>query len=86
MKFIKELGLPTALVVVGLLFVSGSIASPITENRDLLKSHISATSEISNEVKKLVRLMSVMCVKQADPVKCTLAVTEAPSPTNMMKE
>lgn len=74
-RVFEKYGFPTALVVVGLLFVSGSIASPITENRDTLKEHVVATNELIVEVRKLVRLMSVTCVKQANPVECTNALT-----------
>ena len=71
----EKFGFPTALVIVGLLFVTGSIASPITENRDTLKEHVVVTNELIVEVRKLVRLMSVTCVKQANPVECTNALT-----------
>ena len=74
-RVFEKYGFPTALVVVGLLFVSGSIASPITENRDTLKEHVVATDNLTNEIRKLVRLQSVMCVKQASPVECTNALT-----------
>jgi hypothetical protein len=78
-RVFEKYGFPTALVVVGLLFVSGSIASPITENRDMLKEHVVATNELIVEVRKLVRLMSVMCVKQASPAECIVALTPAPA-------
>lgn len=79
-RIFERYGFPTGLVVVGLLFVSGSIASPITENRDALKEHINATNELSNEIRKLVRLQSVMCVKQASPAECIVALTPGPNP------
>ena len=78
-RVFEKYGFPTALVIVGLLFVSGSIASPITENRDVLKEHVTATNELSNEIRKLVRLQSVMCVKQASPAECIVALTPAPA-------
>ena len=78
-RVFEKYGFPTALVIVGLLFVSGSIASPITETRDVLKDHVTATNELSNEIRKLVRLQSVMCVKQASPAECIVALTPAPS-------
>lgn len=78
-RVFEKYGFPTALVIVGLLFVSGSIAPPITENRDVLKEHVTATNELSNEIRKLVRLQSVMCVKQASPAECIVALTPAPS-------
>ena len=78
-RVFEKYGFPTALVIVGLLFVSGSIASPITESRDVLKDHVTATNELSNEIRKLVRLQSVMCVKQAGPAECIVALTPAPS-------
>lgn len=78
-RVFEKYGFPTALVIVGLLFVSGSIASPITENRDMLKDHVTETNELSNEIRKLVRLQSVMCVKQASPAECMIALTPAPS-------
>lgn len=78
-RVFEKYGFPTALVIVGLLFVSGSIASPITENRDVLKEHVNATNELSNEIRKLVRLQSVMCVKQASPAECIVALTPAPT-------
>ena len=74
-RVFEKYGFPTALVIVGLLFVSGSIASPITENRDTLKEHVTATNELIVEVRKLVRLISVTCVRQANPVECTNALT-----------
>lgn len=82
-RVFERYGFPTALVVVGLLFVSGSIASPITENRDALREHIAATNDLANEIRKLVRLQSVLCVKQASPAECIAALT--PSPTNGVK-
>ena len=74
-RVFEKYGFPTALVIVGLLFVSGSIASPITETRDTLKEHVTATNELIVEVRKLVRLISVTCVRQANPVECTNALT-----------
>lgn len=78
-RLFEKFGFPTALVIVGLLFVTGSIASPITENRDTLKEHVVATDNLTNEIRKLVRLQSVMCVKQASPAECIVALTPAPS-------
>ena len=78
-RLFEKFGFPTALVIVGLLFVTGSIASPITENRDMLKEHVVATDNLTNEIRKLVRLQSVMCVKQASPAECIVALTPAPS-------
>ena len=80
-RIFEKFGFPTALVIVGLLFVTGSIASPITENRDTLKTHITETEDLRNETRKLVRLLSVMCVKQASPAECVVALTPpAPIP------
>lgn len=78
-RLFEKFGFPTALVIVGLLFVTGSIASPITENRDTLKEHVVATDNLTNEIRKLVRLQSVMCVKEASPAECIVALTPAPS-------
>ena len=60
-RVFEKYGFPTALVIVGLLFVSGSIASPITESRDVLKEHVNATNELSNEIRKWGRRQSGMC-------------------------
>ena len=78
-KVAKEFGFPVALVVVSILFAAGAISSPITENNDLLKAHVVSTNELANEVKKVVRLLSIQCVKTANPVDCTLALTEKPT-------
>lgn len=81
-RIFEKFGFPTALVIVGLLFVTGSIASPITENRDAMKEHVVATNDLSNEIRKLVRLQSVLCVKQASPAECVVALT--PPPTTIL--
>ncbi len=78
-RVFEKFGFPTALVIVGLLFVTGSIASPITESRDALRDHVTATNDLSNEIRKLVRLQSVMCIKQANPAECVIALTPPPS-------
>lgn len=80
-RFLDRFGFPVALVVVGILFASGAFSSPITETNDLLKAHVVSTNELGNEVKKVVRLLSIQCVKTANPVDCTLALTEKPSAT-----
>ena len=78
-RFLDRFGLPTALVIVGIMFGSGAFSSPITETSDLLKAHVVSTNELGNEVKKVVRLLSIQCVKTANPVDCTLALTEKPT-------
>lgn len=78
-RFLDRFGLPTVLVGIGILFASGAFSSPITENNDLLKAHVVSTNELANEVKKVVRLLSIQCVKTASPVDCTLALTEQPT-------
>ena len=78
-KFMDRFGLPTVLVGIGILFASGAFSSPITDTNDLLKAHVVATNELAQEMKKLVRLASIQCVKTANPVECTLALTEKPT-------
>ena len=78
-KVIDRFGFPVVLVIVGILFASGAFSSPITDTNDLLKAHVVATNELAQEMKKLVRLASIQCVKTANPVECTLALTEKPT-------
>ena len=80
-RFVDKFGFPVALVLIGLLFYAGAIASPITETNSIVKAHVVATNELAGEMKKLVRLASIQCVKTANPVECALALTEKPSAT-----
>ena len=72
---LKEFGFPTTLVVVGLLFYTGTFASPITENKALLEAHRNETEKLVSEVRKLVRLQSVMCMRVAKAEECWAALT-----------
>lgn len=83
-RVLDRFGFPVALVVVGILFASGAFSSPITETSDLLKAHVVSTNELGNEVKKVVRLLSIQCVKTANPVDCTLALTEKPTAVQVL--
>jgi hypothetical protein len=80
-RLVDKLGFPIFLVIVGLMFYAGAIASPITSTNDLMKAHVEATHDLSNELRKLVRLQSLMCVRQAKPEDCTLALTEMATTT-----
>ena len=75
-RLVDKLGFPIFMVIVGLMFYAGAIASPITNTNDLMKAHVLATQELANETRKLVRLQSILCIRQAKAEDCTLALTE----------
>lgn len=81
-KLIDKLGFPIFLVIVGLMFYAGAIASPITSTSELMKAHVAATQELAGELRKLVRLQALTCVKSVKAEDCALALTEKAEATS----
>jgi hypothetical protein len=72
---LMEHGLAVLLVIVGILMFTGAVASPITETKALLRSHVEATDNLKIEVVKITRLLGVMCLNNAkSPESCIDAV------------
>jgi hypothetical protein len=75
-EILNKFGFPTFVVCVFFLLYTGTFASPVTETSALLKAHVVATDNLNTEVKKVVRLLGVMCLSNAkNPESCIDAVT-----------
>ena len=78
-RFMEKWGFPTTLLLVILLFATGAFPSPLTDNKAMLEAHKSETEKLVNEVRKLVRLQSVMCTTLSKGTDCVMALTESPT-------